>query len=133
MKTCISILIGSLMCLLSGCGGAVSGPPATPNDASKVMVETRDLLIEASFGSLPFKKKTDAKQYESQFPEATKAIADGSVIVVWGKLIKEGVATPEIIAFESSAATSAGWAVKEDGKLYKVTSADLPAAAKPSK
>ena len=120
----------SLLSIFGGCGGGVSGPPAAPTDASKVMVETRDLIIEASFGSMPFKKKADAKQYESKFPEAAKAIADGSVVVVWGKLIKEGVSTPEIIAYESSASSSGGWAVKEDAKLYKVPAAEISALGK---
>ena len=130
---CSFLLVGSCISFVGGCGGGASGPPASPTDASKVMVETRDLLIEASFGGMPFQKKADAKQYESRFPEAAKAIADGSVIVVWGKLLKEGVTSPAIVAYESTASTSVGWAVKEDAKLYKVTASDLSTTTKSGK
>ena len=127
-----TLLFGSLLSFVGGCGGT-SGPPEAPKDASKVIVQTRDLLIEASFGGAPFQKKADAKQYEGHFPEAAKAIADGSVVIVWGKLLKEAAASPEIVAYESTASTAGGWAVKEDAKLYKVTAAEVPAAPKSSK
>lgn len=126
-------MLGPLIIFVSGCGGRASGPPASPTNASKVIVETRDLLLEASFGGMPFQKKADAKQYENRFPEAAKAIADGTVIVVWGKLLKEGVTSPAIVAYESSASTSEGWAVKEDAKLYKVTASDVSTATKSGK
>ena len=132
-KPLLTLLFGSLFLLVSGCGGGASGPPAAPKDASSVIVQTRDLLMEASFGGPQFQKKADAKQFENQFPEAAKAIADGSVIVVWGKLLKEGAATPEIVAYESTATTADGWAVKEDAKLYKITAAEVPAAPKSGK
>ena len=132
-KPFLFFLVGSVVTFFVGCGGGSSGPPSAPKEASKVMVETRDLLLEASFGGMPFQKKADAKQYENRFPEAAKAIADGSVTIVWGKLLKEGVTSPAIVAFESTASTSGGWAVKEDSKLYKVTASDLSSLTTSSK
>lgn len=131
-KPFFTLLFGSLFSFVSGCGGA-SGPPEAPKEASKVIVQTRDLLIEASFGGAPLQKKADAKQYEGQFPEAAKAIADGSVVIVWGRLLKEAAASPEIVAYESIASTAGGWAVKEDAKLYKVNAAEVPAVPKSGK
>jgi len=55
------------------------------------------------------------------------------VVIVWGKLLKEAAASPEIVAYESTASTAGGWAVKEDAKLYKVTAAEVPAAPKSGK
>ncbi len=127
------LLVGLAISFFGGCGGVSSGPPSVPKEASKVMVETRDLLLEASFGGMPFQKKADAKQYENRFPEAAKAIADRSVSIVWGKLLKEGVTSPAIVAYESTASTTEGWAVKEDAKLYKVTAAEISAHRKSDK
>ena len=44
-----------------------------------------------------------------------------------------GVTSPAIVAYESTAATTEGWAVKEDAKLYKVTAAEISALGKSGK
>lgn len=117
--------------LAIGCGRTdPGGPPNAPKDASEAILQARDLIIEAGVGGIKFEKLSDVKQLESQFPKGAAAINDGSVIVVWGKFVKEGmVANPAIIAYESKAATEGGWVIREDAKIYKVTSAEFASEA----
>jgi hypothetical protein len=46
--------------------------------------------------------------------------------VIWGKQILDTVESPQVIAYESKAASGDGYAIKQDGKVHKITSADIP-------
>jgi len=117
--------------LALGCGSTnPGGPPAASKDVSEAMVKARDLIIEASVGGVKFEKLADVKQYESQFPVGAEAIKSGTVVVVWGKRIAEGIITPpQIIAYESKVPTDGGWVLREDAKISKITAAEFAVEA----
>jgi hypothetical protein len=121
-----------ILALAVGCGGTnPGGPPSVSGEASEAIVKARDLIIEASVGGIKFEKMADVKQLESQFPIGAEAIKNGTVIVVWGKKISEGIiAPPQIIAYESKVPTDGGWVLREDAKISKIT-ADAFAAEAP--
>ncbi len=94
------------------------------------MAETHALLLEASYGGGPLKGVKDVEAYESRFPKAAAAVKSGDVKIIWNKAIKDNSPSPEIIAYEKSAESGDGWAIKDNGKLEKVTSADVAKVAK---
>lgn len=68
----------------------------------------------------------DVDNYVGQFDTAINAIKSGEIKVIWGKQILDNVQSPQVIAYESKAESGEGYAIKEDGKIHKITSADLP-------
>jgi hypothetical protein len=96
-----------------------------PAGAGEEIVETHALLLEAAYGGGPLKSAKDVEPYSNRFPKAAAAIKNGDIKVVWGKAIKDNAPKPEIVAYEKSAESGEGWAIKEDGKLHKVSSADV--------
>ncbi len=97
-----------------------------PAGASEAITETHALLLEATYGGGPLKSEKDLTAYESKFPNAVASIKSGDIKVMWGKPIKDNSPSPEIIAYEKSAESGDGWSIKDNGKLEKVTAADLP-------
>lgn len=126
MKNLYRLTFCLLVGLMFGCGKPDYGPPKAPNEASELIVQARDLLLEVSTGGVPFKGKADLKPYDETFPLVKKAVEGGELVIVFGKTIKDNSPTPEVIAYETSAEKGEGWAVKDDGKVYKVSSQDLP-------
>ncbi|MEQ1828690.1 MAG: hypothetical protein ABL921_22195 [Pirellula sp.] len=108
-----------------GCGGSSSTGPAIPAGASEAIAETHALILEASYGGSPLKSAKDIDSYESRFPKAVASIKSGDIKVIWGKTIKDNSPSPEIIVYEKSAESGDGWAIKDDGKLHKVSSSDI--------
>ena len=114
-----------------GCGESGSSGPQIPDGASEAITEVHAAILEASYGGSPLRSKGDLAQIEQQFPKAVAAIKGGEVEVIWGKTIRDGAgASPQVIAYEKSAETGEGWAVKEDGTISKITSADIPSSQK---
>lgn len=108
-----------------GCIGSSSSGPVMPAGASEAITETHALLLESTYGSGLLKSLKDVDAYESRFPKAVAAIKSGDIKVIWGKAIKDNSPSPEIIAYEKSAESGEGWAIKDNAKLEKVTAADL--------
>ena len=114
-----------------GCGGSSSSGPGLPEGASEAIAEVREVILDASYGGSPLKSKSDLKHFESRFPKAAAAIESGEIEVVWGGTIRDGAnPTPKVIAYEKAAATGEGWAVKDDGNISKVTSAEISGTQK---
>jgi hypothetical protein len=120
----IGLVIVSIASIV-GCGGNENAGPTLPAGTSEAMAETHALLLEASYGGNPLKSAKEMDSYASRFPKAAAAIKSGDVKIIWGKTIKDNSPSPEIIAFEKAAESGEGWAIKDDGKLHKVTSADI--------
>ncbi len=129
--SCVFLSVVSFWAI-SGCNRDVPGPPDAPSEVSAVLLEARDLAIEASVGGYTFAKPTDIAQFRSQFPAAANAIESGELKMLWGEQIREGKFNPEILIYESGASTSEGWALKNDAKFYKVTAQDIAALPKSS-
>lgn len=124
-----------LAIFIAGCGGSNPGTlPNVPTGASEAVVATRDMLLDSAIMVMPLTKQQDLPAFESKFPKAVAAVKDKSIVIVWGKSFKEGIAkeAAQIIAYEANAATDGGWVIKEDGELYKLTAAEF-AAQKPGK
>ncbi len=122
------IVLLAIASMSLGCGGGSgsNNGPDLPADASELITDVRDAILEASYGGAPLKSKSDLAAYESQFPKAAAAIKSGEVELVWGKTIRDGAnASPQIIAYEKTAETSEGWAVLDNGSIAKVTSAEI--------
>lgn len=129
MKTLFPILgIVILSVAMIGCGGTQSTGPNIPAGASEAIAETHALLLESTYGGAPIKSAKDLEQYSSRFSKSVKALKSGEVKMVWGKQILDNAKAPQVIAYEAKAESGEGFAIKEDGKLYKVTAADLPKA-----
>jgi hypothetical protein len=120
----IGLVFVSLL-MVGGCGGNENAGPTFPAGTSEAMSETHALLLEASYGGIPLKSVKEIDTYESRFPKAVAAIKSGEVKIIWGKTIKDNSPSPEIIAFEKLAESGEGWAIKDDGKLHKVTSSEV--------
>ncbi|XZE45993.1 hypothetical protein SH467x_001256 [Pirellulaceae bacterium SH467] len=112
--------------LLVGCGGSAPTGPALPADAGEAITEAHGLILESTYGGGLLKSAKDLDAFESRFPKAVAAIKSGEVKVIWGKAVKDNSPSPEVIAYEKAAESGEGWAIKDNGKLEKVTSADLP-------
>jgi len=120
------IVLLAIASMSLGCGGSGANGPDLPADASELITEVRDAILEASYGGASLKKKSDVAQIESQFPKAAAAIKNGEVELIWGKTIRDGAnASPQIIAYEKTAETGEGWAVKDNGSIAKVTAAEI--------
>lgn len=109
-----------------GCGSPQPTGPEMPAGTSEALANTHALILEASYGGAPLKSVKDLDQYAGSFPKAVAAIKAGEIKVIWGKPILDNAKTPQVIAYESKVEKGEGFAVKEDGKIHKVTAADLP-------
>ena len=109
-----------------GCTGNSSSGPALPAGAGEAITETHAMLLEATYGGTPLKSAKDVGAYESKFPKAAAAVKSGDVKIIWGKAIKDNSPSPEVIAYEKAAESGEGWGIKDNAKLEKITSADLP-------
>jgi hypothetical protein len=114
------------ICVISGCGSSQQGVTQIPAEASPALTETHAMIIQASYGDAPLNSLQDVDNYAGQFDTAIKAIKSGEIKVIWGKQILDTVESPQVIAYESKAATGDGYAIKQDGKVHKITSADIP-------
>jgi hypothetical protein len=126
----IRILFFAIVCLVGlsvlGCGSSPSTGPVVPAGASEAIAETQSLILETTYGGAPLKSVKDLDQYIGRFPKAVAALKNNEVKMIWGKQILDNAKSPQVIAYESKAESGEGWAVKEDGKIHKVSSADLP-------
>jgi hypothetical protein len=118
------LVIGLLV--ISGCGSTQQGVAQMPPEATEALTETHAMIMEASYGEAPLKSLKDVDHYAGRFDTAIDAIKSGEIKVIWGKQILDNVQSPQVIAYESKAESGEGYAIKEDGKVHKVTSADLP-------
>lgn len=123
IRKIIGLLVTSL-CI--GCGGTSTTGPQLPADAGEAIKEAHALILESTYGGGQLKNEKDLSQFETRFPKAVAAIKSGEVKMVWGKAVKDNSPSPEIIAYEKSAESGEGWAIKDNGKLEKATAADLP-------
>jgi hypothetical protein len=114
------------ICVVSGCGSSKQGVTQIPPEASPALTETHELLVQASYGDVPLNSLNDVDNYAGRFDTAIKAIKSGEIKVIWGKPIMDNVESPQVIAYESKAASGEGYAIKQDGKVHKITSADIP-------
>jgi hypothetical protein len=112
--------------VISGCGSSQQGVAQMPPEASGALAETHAMIIQASYGDSPLNSMKDVDNYVGQFDTAINAIKSGEIKVIWGKQILDNVQSPQVIAYESKAESGEGYAIKEDGKIHKITSADLP-------
>jgi hypothetical protein len=112
--------------VISGCDSSQQGVTQMPSEASPALVETHAMISQASYGDLPLNSLQDVDSYAGQFDTAIKAIKSGEIKVIWGKRILDNVETPQVIAYESRAESGEGYGIKEDGKVHKITSADIP-------
>ena len=127
MKPISSILFLVIgICVVSGCGSSKQGVTQIPAEASPALTETHELLVQASYGDVPLNSLNDVDNYAGRFDTAIKAIKSGEIKVIWGKPIMDNVESPQVIAYESKAASGEGYAIKQDGKVHKITSADIP-------
>lgn len=115
---------------VSGCNGSSNSGPTLPAGAGEAITETHAMLLDASYGGGPMKSAKDVDAYESRFPKAAAAIKSGDIKVIYGKPIKDNSPTPEVIAYEKSAESGEGWGIKDNGKLEKLTAADVATASK---
>lgn len=120
------LFLNLMLVTLLGCGSSQSTGSNVPADASEAIVDTHKLILESTYGGSPIKTAKDMDLYKETFPKSYEAVKKGEVKIVWGKSIQDNVQTPEVIAYESKAESGEGWAVKNDGKISKVTAADLP-------
>lgn len=112
--------------VISGCDSSQQGVTQMPSEASPALIETHAMISQASYGDLPLNNLQDVDNYVGQFDVAIKAIKSGEIKVVWGKRILDNVETPQVIAYESKAESGEAFGIKEDGKVHKITSADIP-------
>jgi len=124
----ISFLVLSFigMCATSGCGSSKQAVTQIPPEASPALTETHAMIVQASYGDAPLNSLNDIDNYAGQFDTAIKAIKSGEIKVIWGKQILDNIESPQVIAYESKAQTGDGYAIKQDGKVHKITSADIP-------
>lgn len=116
----------SFVGLFLGCGTSTPTAPSLPKDAGEAISEAHGMILDASYGGRPLTGVKDLPAYEGEFPKAVAAIKSGDVKVIWGKSIKDNSPSPEIIAYEKAAESGEGWAIKDNGKLEKVSSSELP-------
>ena len=119
--TCVVVLLTFV-----GCGSSPQKGPEMPAGTSEALSETHAMILESSYGGGPLKSVKDIDQHAGSFPKAVAAIKAGEIKVIWGKPILDNAKTPQVIAYESKVEKGEGFAVKEDGKIHKVTAADLP-------
>lgn len=118
------LVIGLLV--IPGCGPTQQGVTQMPPGATEALTETHAMIIQASYGDAPLNSLKDVDNYAGRFDTAIEAIKSGEIKVIWGKQILDSVQSPQVIAYEAKAESGEGYAIKEDGKVHKVTSADLP-------
>jgi hypothetical protein len=124
----ISFLFYSVigLCAISGCESSQKGVTQMPPEASPALTETHAMIMQASYGDIPLNSLNDIDNYAGQFDTAISAIKSGEIKVIWGKQVLDAVESPKVIAYESKAESGEGYAIKEDGKVHKITSADIP-------
>ena len=117
------VLLASVM----GCGlGGTGSVPATQADAGEGLNQLRDLLVEAAgVGPAP-KKKADIAEYIGRYPAAVAGVNDGSLTVIWGKGIREGLGDDaEIIAHQTDTSGESVWVVRENSEIEKLSVEDF--------
>lgn len=111
-----------------GCSGPTGGTtPGVPNGASDAIAQVRDLVVDSSTMGETVKSQADLDRYKDKFPKAVEAISAKSIVYIWGKGLREGVAPEQatVIAYEKPQGDKV-WAVKDNGEIHQVTAADLP-------
>ncbi len=126
MKTARYLALSLISATLCGCGASQSTGPNIPQGAGEGIADTHALILESTYGGSPLKSAKDLEQYKDRFAKAVEAVKSGEVKIIYGKPILDNVQTPEVIAYESKAESGEGFAVKNNGKIEKITAADLP-------
>ena len=62
-------------------------------------------------------------KYQMGWPSGYKSVKEGTIIVVWGAPLQEGV-TDKVLAYEKQVAESGGFVLMQDGKTVKKMTAD---------
>ncbi len=119
-----AILLSSMVLLFLGCGGGGSGTvPTGQAEAGEGINQLRDLMVEASSSLPPLKKKADVAEFEGRYPAAVAGVNDGTLTIVWGKGIREGIGEDAaIIAHQTTPAAEGVWVVLENSELKKLPS-----------
>ena len=114
----------AFVCLtaIAGCR-AGSGIVENPAEAGEVMVQMKDLLVDAG---QPLQKQAELNSFSGRYPLAVESVSKGTHMLVWGKGIREGISgKAEIIAYPVDAEKNGGWVVRENAKLEKLTADDF--------
>ena len=118
----------------SGGGGSKNGG-MEPEEAT--LFELGDLLRSAAGGGKVPQKVADLARLEPTFTRSYQAVKSGETIVIWGVPMSGegdmGKADGSIVAYEKNAATAGGWALLNNGKVKKVSAADIASASKGKK
>jgi len=135
MKTRRLLLLASLV-VWTGCGQ--SGGVSSSADPEEIFRQSRMselgeiLSINKAETKAPPKAVADLTRYQGGWPAGYAAVKDGSVVVIWGVGVQDGV-SDKIIAHDKEAADSGGYVLMQDGKTVKKLSADqFKAASKAS-
>lgn len=123
------MLLCALVVLSLGCGGSGTGTvPTGEAAAGEGMNQLRDLMVEASSSVAPLKKKGDVAEFEGRYPAAVAGVNDGSLTIVWGKGIREGIGEDaEVIAHQTTPGADGVWVVLENSELKKLTNDEFKA------
>jgi hypothetical protein len=116
------------LCLLlcSGCGANSGSAPKAETEAGEGLNQLRDLMVEAAGSGPPLKKKGDLADYEGRYPAAVAGVNDGSLTVVWGKGIREGIGeNAKVIAYQTTPVADGTWAVLENSEIKKLSADEL--------
>ncbi len=137
MKNLVDVLMGvfmrflilSFLLLVSlGCGANSGSAPKAETEAGDGLNQLRDLLVEAAGSGPPLKKKGDVAEYEGRYPAAVAGINDGSLTIIWGKGIREGIGDKAtVIAHQSTPGADGTWVVLENSEIKKLSADELKA------
>ena len=119
------LTLGLLVSTALGCSSNNNSGSSIPTEAGSAIAQTLGMIQESTYGGTPLKDLKAAESYANQFPDAVSAIKSGEIVIVWGRSLLDNAKEPQIVAYESSASSGEGWAVKEDGKLHKIGASDI--------
>lgn len=122
-------LVGCLL-VVGGCGvGGGSGGSMEPQEAA--LNDVADLLRAAGGGGRPPGRVADLARFEGTYSLGFEAVKKGDVVVIWGVPMKgEGDSGGEgrPVAYEKAAPSAGGFVLLTNGKVKKMTAAELSAA-----
>ncbi len=122
------LLLCLVLVLQIGCGANSGSTPKQETEAGDGLNQLRDLLVEAAGSGPTLKKKSDLAEFEGRYPAAVAGVNDDSLVVVWGKGIREGIGeNAEVIAYKSSSGSDGGWVVLENAELKKLSAEEFKA------
>lgn len=122
------LLLSLLLLISSGCGSNSGSAPKAETEAGDGLNQLRDLMVEAAGSGPTLKKKGDVAEYEGRYPAAVAGVNDGSLTIVWGKGIREGIGeNATVIAYQTTPVADGTWAVLENAEIKKLTSDELKA------